>query len=69
MHELGAPWLSSAAPFTVSVFAQEKGREPFPRELFPEGRLGREEVFLHRSWLFPLSRCRYEEELAAGAGG
>lgn len=30
MHELGAPWLSSAAPFIVPVFAQEKGRDPFP---------------------------------------
>lgn len=63
MHELGAPWLSSAAPFIVPVFAQEKGRDPFP-----VGRLGREEVFLHRSWLFLLSHCRDEEELAAGAG-
>lgn len=50
MHELGAPWLSSAVPFIVPVFAQGKGRERFPRGLFPTGRLSRE--VLQRSFLF-----------------
>lgn len=71
MHELGAPWLSSAVPFIVPVFAQEKGREQFPRELFPTGRLSRGEP--QRSFLstdpgssLPF-RDRYEEELLPGS--
>lgn len=71
MHELGAPWLSSAAPFIVPVFAQEKRREQFPRGLFPTGRLSREEP--QRSFLsinpgfslLPL--YMYEERLLPGS--
>lgn len=71
MHELGAPWLSSAVPFIVPVFAQEKGRERFPRGLFATGRLTRGEP--QRSFLStdpgssPLSRDRYEEGLLPGS--
>jgi len=49
MHELGAPWLSSAVSFIVPVFAQRKGREQFPRGLFPTGTFSRE--VLQRSFL------------------
>lgn len=71
MHELGAPWLSSAVPFIVPVFAQEKGRERFPRGLFPTGRLSGEEP--QRSFLStdpgfsPLSRDTSEEGLLPGS--
>lgn len=71
MHELGAPWLSSAVPFIVPVFAQEKGRERFARGLFPTGRLSGEEP--QRSFLSVnpgfslLSRYMYEERLLPGS--
>lgn len=71
MHELGAPWLSSAVPFLVPVFAQEKGRERFPRGLLPTGRLSGEKP--RRSFLSAdsgfslLSHYMHEEGLLPGS--
>lgn len=71
MHELGAPWLSSAVPFLVPVFAQEKGRERFPRGLLPTGRLSGEKP--RRSFLSVdsgfslLSHYMHEEGLLPGS--
>jgi len=71
MHELGAPWLCSPIPFIVPVFAQEKGRERFPRGLFPARRLSGEEPqrsFLSTHSRFsPLSHYMYEEGLLPGS--
>lgn len=71
MHELGAPWLSSAVPFLVPVFAQEKGRERFPGGLLPTGRLSGEKP--RRSFLSTdsgfslLSHYMHEEGLLPGS--